>query len=59
MPPRYRIIIDTRKDQCLCPLCAAQQKIHTSFRNDIYEIFMFECPQCGYVTCLMLQRETG
>lgn len=57
MRPRYRIIIDTRTDKCLCPICGAPQKIHTSFRNEIYEIFMFECPQCGDVTCLMLERE--
>ena len=55
---RYKIVIDTRTDKCLCPLCSSPQKINTSFRSPEFEIFMFDCPQCGYVSCLMLQKES-
>lgn len=57
MRQRYRIVIDTRTDKTLCPLCRAPQKINTSFRNEQFEIFMFDCPQCGMTSCLMLERE--
>lgn len=54
---KYRIVIDTRKDNCLCPMCGHPQKITTSFRNADFEIFMFGCEECGVNSCLMLQRD--
>lgn len=57
MNREYRTLLDTRPSNGLCQICGTPNKIRNACCSEIYEIFVFECPQCGANSFLLLQRE--